>query len=308
MHSEKITDRAKGKWKRILPALGLPAKLMNGRNQPCPFCGGKDRFRFTDHHGLGCYICSQCGNGTGFDLLIRLKGWTFKTAAEEVEKVIGACRPITERGEADKRKAMNDLWERAQFITESDPAGMYLRHRCGLAAFPASLRYVSSLRYFGSPESYPAMLARLTKPDNKPCNIHRTYLTADGHKAPVEAPRRMMPGTVASGSAVRLAPSAPIMGIAEGLETALSAAALFNVPTWAALNAGGLKSWEPPEGVLKVMIFGDNDENYTGQEAAFALARRLSNKGIATEVKIPEQVNSDWNDIHARNQQHESAA
>lgn len=297
--AEKITERAKGRWKEILLALGVPSKVLNGKNQPCPFCGGTDRFRFTNYEGRGGFICSQCQGGSGFEFLMRLKGWDFKAAAIEIEGIIGSCKPDRkiDRSEADKRKAMNDLWDGAKSIQVSDPVGKYLARRCGLAAFPSSLRCIPSLRYFGSPHSFPAMLAKLTAPNDKPCSIHRTYLTEEGHKAPVEASRRMMPGAIAKGSAVRLSPIAPVMGIAEGVETALSATALFGVPTWAALNSELLRAWEPPVTVEKVIIYGDNDQNFTGQHAAFALAHRLAVLGVQVETRIPEEIGFDWNDV-----------
>lgn len=295
--SESTTERARGRWKDILLAVGIPAKLVNGKNQPCPFCGGKDRFRFTNHEERGCYICSKCGGGSGFDLIMKIKGLDFKTAVTEVEGVIGHCRKTPARNESDKRKAMNDLWRSAKRIGLQDPVGRYLNIRCGLSEFPSSLRHAPSLRYFGSPDSYPAMLAKLTGPDGVPCNIHRTYLMEDGRKAPVDAPRRMMPGSISKGSAVRLADAGLVLGIAEGIETALSASQLFGVPTWAALNAELMRSWLPPIGVEKVVIFGDNDANFTGQAAAYDLAKRLAASGICSEIKIPEQIGHDWNDV-----------
>ena len=56
-----------------------------------------------------------------------------------------------------------------------------------------------------------------------------------------------------------------MLGIAEGVETALAASIMFNVPVWAALNANRLKVWEPAEGVSEVVVFGDNDINSVGQ-------------------------------------------
>jgi hypothetical protein len=44
---------------------------------------------------------------------------------------------------------------------------------------------------------------------------------------------------------------------------------------WAAGNAGMLAEWQPPPEATRIIIFGDNDPNYTGQAAAYALARRL---------------------------------
>ena len=45
-----------------------------------------------------------------------------------------------------------------------------------------------------------------------------------------------------------------------------------------------------------MVICGDNDVSYTGQAAAFALAKRLTDAGIKVEVQIPEVPGKDWND------------
>lgn len=105
-----------------------------------------------------------------------------------------------------------------------------------------------------------------------------------------------MPGTVPNGSAVRLSDVSPVMGIAEGIETALAASDRFELPVWAALNANLLAEWEPPFGVTEVAIFGDNDTNFTGQAAAYQLARRLARKNITASVHIPSQIGTDWAD------------
>jgi hypothetical protein len=83
-------DEAKGRWRHILTALGVDEKIMNGKHQPCPICGGKDRFRYDDNQGDGNYFCNRCSHGgTGIKLLMGIKGWDFKRAADEVDQVIG---------------------------------------------------------------------------------------------------------------------------------------------------------------------------------------------------------------------------
>jgi DNA repair protein RadD len=39
MMGENTRDRARGMWRSILPALGISTRLLNGKHQPCPFCG-----------------------------------------------------------------------------------------------------------------------------------------------------------------------------------------------------------------------------------------------------------------------------
>jgi putative DNA primase/helicase len=125
--------------------------------------------------------------------------------------------------------------------------------------------------------------------------MHRTWLDGKGGKAPVDEAKKVMSGTIKTG-AIRLAPMAECLGLAEGIETALRASVLFNVPVWAAISAGGMRDWEAPEGLRQLIVFGDNDENFTGQMAAYALANRLALKGIKTEVRIPAKVGTDWAD------------
>jgi putative DNA primase/helicase len=71
---------------------------------------------------------------------------------------------------------------------------------------------------------------------------------------------------------------------------------MFTIPTWAALNAGGVEKFEPPAETKRLIIFGDNDPNGAGQRAAYSAAARLSGR-IEVEVKIPEKSGADWNDV-----------
>src|SRR5690348_13963485 len=54
-------DRARGRWREILPCLGVETRYLTNKHGPCPLCGGKDRFRFDDKNGDGTYYCNQCG-------------------------------------------------------------------------------------------------------------------------------------------------------------------------------------------------------------------------------------------------------
>ena len=87
---------ALGRWSDLLAALGgLEPAQLNGRHQPCPLCGGRDRYRFDDRQGSGSWFCNQCGGkdqlgggGTGIDLLMRLRRWSYRQACEAVERYL----------------------------------------------------------------------------------------------------------------------------------------------------------------------------------------------------------------------------
>lgn len=296
---EKTVERAKGRWRGVLSALGIPAAVLTGKQQACPLCGGTDRFQFTDRQRDGDYICRRCGAGKGLNLIMKFQGWNFREATMKIDEIVGGV-PITPSAplisDADAKRIKNRMWGSSYPVQHGDPVWKYLTAR-GLSRSAPCLRFAPRIQYRAEVSTWhPAMLAMVSDPSGRPSTIHRTFLTVDGGKADVEAPRRMMPGAVPKGSAVRLCVAESAMGIAEGIETALSAEELFKVPTWAALNAEMLRAWLPPDGTTKVTIFGDNDRNHVGQAAAHDLARRLS-ATCAVEVKIPDQSGADWNDI-----------
>lgn len=299
-----LSERARGRWTGLLPMLGVDSRFLSGRkNGPCPICGGKTRFRFDDLEGRGTWICNNCGAGDGADLAMRVLGIDFKELAERMAPLIDEVKPTAPRkgrAEADTRKSLEALWQASKRVERGDAVSRYLAARVGLVSVPDCLRTVERLRYQDDkPSFHPGMIAKVAGLDGQGVNIHRTYLTADGSKADVEAPRRMMQGTVPDGSAVRLFPPGAVLGIAEGIETAFAAASLFGVPVWAALNSVMLAKWEPPAGVEEVVIFGDADVKFAGQAAAYALAKRLQPPLFTgrVRVEIPETLGSDWCDV-----------
>ncbi len=135
------------------------------------------------------------------------------------------------------------------------------------------------------------MVAPVIGPDGTLQFLHRTYL------ADVAKRKKIMPPLdTIRGGAVRLFDVVDVMGIAEGIETAVACTKLFEVPSWAAISSGGMESFEPPAGIKRVHIFGDNDGNFAGQKAAFILAHRLA-RDIAVEVSVPLKPGADWLDV-----------
>ncbi|MEX1323674.1 MAG: primase-helicase zinc-binding domain-containing protein [Synechococcaceae cyanobacterium] len=69
---------ADGQWPRLLIELaGLAPEQLQNRHQPCPACGGTDRYRWDQDEGAGGWFCNQCGGkdhrgggGNGMDLLL----------------------------------------------------------------------------------------------------------------------------------------------------------------------------------------------------------------------------------------------
>ena len=110
----RIKDLAIGQWPSILGALaGLSSDQLTDKHQPCPLCGGEDRYRFDDQDGSGSWFCNQCGGknqsggaGNGMDLLLRRTGWTFAEAAKRIEQHLG----ITPQRPEPPTKGAEHVW------------------------------------------------------------------------------------------------------------------------------------------------------------------------------------------------------
>ena len=109
--------------------------------------------------------------------------------------------------------------------------------------------------------------------------------------------------TTLNGAAIRLGAPGEVLGVAEGIETALSVYTATGLPTWSTICANGMEHFVPPAGVKVVLIWADKDRSETGAKAAKVLARRLREEGIlgvilTIEKPIPTEAKGlDWNDI-----------
>lgn len=300
---ERLSVRtvALGRWRSILTVLGMDERALSGKHGPCPMCGGKDRFRFDDKEGRGTYFCSGCGAGDGVQLAMGITGLSFRDVAAEVERIAGTVRPSTikpGRSDDDKLAALRRAFRESRPIERGDEACRYLAGR-GLRLYdlPENVRTHPGMQYRDGGAvvgTFPAMLATVTDAAGRAVSMHRTYIQ-DGRKAPVPAPKKLMQGLPLAGAAIRLTPVSRTLGVAEGIETALACLQQFDVPTWACVSAGVLEAFEPPAGVEHVIVFGDHDDNFTGQAAAYRLAHRLARKAIEVEVCIPPAP-GDWLD------------
>lgn len=305
MHLERTAaEIATGRWAYILPTLGIDESHLRNKHGPCPMCGGKDRFRYDDKQGRGSWICNQCGAGDGYKLLQMFHGWGFRHTREEVERVVGfnpvaVAAPAQDDDDARKTAAIRRVWSETEAVEKGDPVWTYLHRRLGLELIPACLRYHPALAYKhddGDISHHPAMVAAVTYPDGKGATLHRTYLTSDGRKASVSAAKKLMPGKPLQTASIKLGGYSDVLGIAEGIETALAASRRFGIPVWSCVSSGLLEAWKAPDDVKRVVVCGDNDSKFGGQAAAFRIAHKLACAGIAVEVLIPESAGVDWAD------------
>lgn len=318
---DSVYDRCRGKWASVLMQLGIDLKFLRNVHGPCPCCGGADRWRFQDWQGTGSWWCNSCGHGTGLDLVMMWKNCSLVDAVKLIEGVIGGARLSVRResgGEADvsdQKNAMRRVWLKGAALDGRDVASRYLIWRgLTLPSWPSCLRWVLGLPYWMDRDLvgyFPAMVARFVAPDERTANVLRTYLAEPGRKAEVPQARKMMAGPVPFGGAVRLGEAAEVMGVAEGIETALAASLLHGMPVWAALSTAGLLRFQPPPVCRKLVVFGDRDEKFAGLAAAGALAHRVctAKQPIEAEVRMPDSGAADqpwvankvdWNDVLTR--------
>lgn len=301
-----IADLARNKWASILPALGIDAKFLSAKHGPCPACGGRDRFRFDDKGGKGTFFCNACGAGDGFKLLHIVQGLTFAEAAERIRPIVGDLPVAKQHKPRDPEKirtSLKDLWSSGDLLKPSDFAYGYLAARKVSVPDCPDLRFVKSAMVTGHPSKsrLPALISLVRAPDGSPAAIHRTFLEGAA-KANMDEPRRLMPGTLPKGSAIRLAPHRGTLGVAEGLETACAVMDRFGVPCWSVINATMLGDFIWPDDVTELLVYGDNDLNFTGQAAAYKLANRAktARRPIASSVLIPPTPGADWLDEHVQ--------
>lgn len=295
-----VTEEVKGKWFQVLKQLGLPEQYLNGKNGPCPLCGGKDRYRFTDYNNDGLYICRGCGNGDGWTLIQKYFDISFSTATKQVKKLLGITGGIAvDNPKFNPVPALKAVAKKATNLMGYTSVTKYLESR-GFDTYPDGLKQ-ANLKFYKDMKSqgeYEVLVALIQDWKGQGVSYHLTY-TKDGKKADVDPARKIMsPKGTISGAAIRLHTDfEDKICIAEGIESAYAAHKDSGLPAFAAMNASCLENFVPPEGVNQVWIYADNDRNFTGQAAAYKLGKRLMVKGIEAWVFIPDRVGQDQNDI-----------
>ena len=260
---------------------------------------------FADLRG-GVYGCNRAGVSETWQA-DRDRPMTRQQRAELARQIANA----TAEREAQQRQqwAVNAeriarLWAQCVPLVPGDPVTLYLKRRgfAGVWPLPTCLRLHRALPCWNGDEKigvYPAMVAPLVAPGGRVVALHRTYLAADGRKAEVPTVKKLTAtaGPLAGACIPLHEPQRGVIGIAEGIETALAAWEVSGLPTVAAYSAGNLAAWQWPASVQRLAIFADNDR--AGREAADTLRTRASSAGIGCEVLTPSDDGADWCDVWA---------
>ena len=274
---------ARGRWQGILSSLGgISEEFLQNDHGPCPLCGGTKRFRWDNRDDDGGGYCNDCGGPqqaggslSGIDLLLRAKGWDFKTGVRELERFLGMpdkrpeAEPTAKRGRRPARKP------------DKPPVGAGEPPLSG-AAMQWCYRDAA-----GDPLFW---IQRINLRDGKKLFIHRTWIDGKWHRPskddpftsewPAPRPIYRLPELVGSGDA-------PVL-ICEGEKSADAAAGMLleHVPiSWPnGSKAISKVDWSPLRG-RNVVISRDNDD--AGVDCAHRLGAVLASVAASVAVLDP---------------------
>ncbi|WP_426031021.1 DUF7146 domain-containing protein [Caulobacter sp. DWP3-1-3b2] len=289
-------------WQDVVSRTGGNHGAFDG---PCPVCGPdrptairrerKVLRLWREADDFARYACARCdAKGVVFrGELHKPAGGAIAQALREPRNPQAEERQRAERAAQADRKTLENIGHAEFVFFSASPIGgtiaeTYLASR-GLKP-GADLRFGSSVPWgYGEGKSDPAMVSAVRDGSGVLTGLQATYLTPDGRKVDRRSFGRL------SGGAVHLAEIGPdgVLGVAEGTESALSFTALYGVPTWSTLGTGGLRRFDPPAGLQRLVIAADNGAE--GLDAANALAKRACTV-CEVVISAPADV-SDWNDV-----------
>jgi hypothetical protein len=204
-----------------------------------------------------------------------------------------------ERDEDATKDELRRIANARQIWTEATPAPgtlveTYLRHRGITLQLRPALRFHPAVYHTAIGRTLPAMVVAIQDSSDDVIGIQRTYLREDGMGKAAVNPNKLGLGPMRDG-AVRFSfgKTSPILGIAEGVETALSAMQTYYVPVWAALGAGRMHKVAVPDYVDHVVVYGDNGA--AGWAAAEKAAEHFEAIGKRVSVTLPGPEYDDFN-------------
>lgn len=220
---------------------------------------------------------------------LRVAGVFANLASDDEQKRSSPADP----GQHHRRAAIR-LWRASRPILQS-PADRYLRNRALLLSSP-ELRYHPRTPYGRGAQAIfgPAMLAAI-RDGSGLVAVHRTFLDQKtGNVAALSCPKRAL-GRLGEGAVRLLPPRLGILGWAEGIENAVAATMLTEVPCWATLGTERFAHVALPSNVERLILFLDND---AGGRRAEKLARDVhAGTGLMIEARYPVAQGADWNDV-----------
>jgi hypothetical protein len=259
---------------------------------PCPQCddrprkGPRECLSFLIDASGATWNCHRCGYSGGAG-----NGCIIITSP-------GEHKPERTPDRNDVEQYAARVWAETLPIEANSIAGRYLLARgCALPPRDSDLRWHPNLRHAPSRRMFPAMVGLVTDALDcrKRLGLHRTFLAHDGSgKADVDSPKMYL-GHV-TGGCVRVWNDESVtigLGIAEGIETALSLAHDVT-PVWACMDAGHLGTFPVLAGIEALTIAVDHDQ--AGLDAAKECKQRWLGAGCEVTTIRSKHPAHDLND------------
>lgn len=222
-----------------------------------------------------------------------------------VAEILAALRterldvPIGKSGKSDHCQAGGGtagyavrLWNLGHSVTGT-PAERYLRSR-SIPVIHDVMRYLPAtpLGRGKSVRFLPALLIAVGK-SRRLAAIQRTFLQPNGRPALLARTKRSL-GPL-RGDAVQLFDPEETLGLAEGVENALSAASLLAIPVWASLGAERFDRIDIPSRIRRLILLADNDP--AGRRAVTRALQTYALPGRDIIVLWPTMPFNDWNEM-----------
>jgi hypothetical protein len=261
-------------------------------------------------HRLACPECDKGPKDTALSVERQADGsavwWCWRCHAHggirgnRVLTVHTRPDPRVENRKLSALAACRAIWKQVQPLAGTlGEDYLRLRH-CVLPPADGDLRFHASLFCPEVDRALPALVARVsTVIGNKAVGIHRIWFRAGEAKAV----KKWRLGGSDQPVCIRLWPNTAVtlgLGIAEGVETALSAAQAFK-PMWSTIDAGQMAKFPLVPGLESLTVFADYDQ--AGLDASKAVGQRYMHSGINANFLRPKNVGEDFNDVVMRRAQ-----
>jgi hypothetical protein len=251
------------------------------------------------------YVLDRLGLGP------RLPSLSSKRTHRSAAEVEAEAKTETERIK-ESRETARFVWRKGDARDPKRIVRTYLKARGLDEVLAATQRYLPASDKHPHPAMMTAVAApreengRLLAPEtDKVMAVQLTKLAADGSRKAGCEPNKILKGRRYDDE-----PPFPIvlsaiagsdeLGIAEGIEEALTVRKLTGMPVWASNDAGRLKDLDLthiPASVTMVHLAVDKDANHKGEQACAKLAQRLIERGIMVVGHMVPSSYDDWNDM-----------
>ena len=290
---------------------------MSSKRNPRLEAAGKDivtKLKGNWHEGGGMCLC-PCHKDNSPSLSVRVGDhsllfkcfagcWTIDILRElrrmqldvPTEPADGSSSPATDVPDLKAERA-REIWSEARSIT-GGLADRYLTWR-GLSDRPAALRFHprTPLGPRGSVRFRPAIIAAVEE-NRRVVGIQRLFLNPDGDGLATDMEKPKLTLGRPQGGAVQLYPPGPILGLAEGIETAMSAAFLLGIPVWAVLGSERLHAIRIPSMVEQLLLLPDRD--LAGRRGVERARAAYADQSFTLGGFWPWGHQNDWSDVLAR--------